>query len=181
MFPVLVYPLRVTFTRTFFLTALIGASTLLRARQKPPFSGVCAHANQLITAAMSSIASEEDADEEEEHGALPVFSPSRPARAAGPIAVPGAAQLLIPPPAPLNGRGLALSSYPSMALVSTACLSMLERACAGPAGIPSPEQARAGVPERTPCFLQARRRPQLRFKGCQVLKRKRILEEVTVR
>jgi hypothetical protein len=107
-FPVLVYPLRVTFTRAFSLTALIGASTLLHARQKPPFSGVCAHANQLITAAMSSIASEEDADEEEEHDALPVFRPSSPGCAPGPIAVPGAAQLLIPLPSPLSGRGLAL-------------------------------------------------------------------------
>ncbi len=63
-----------------------------------------------MTAVKSRIASEEDADEEEEHDALPVFSPSRPARAPGPLAVPGAAQLLIPP-ALLNGRGLALSSY----------------------------------------------------------------------
>ena len=129
----------------------------------------------------SSIASEEDADEEEEHDALPVFSPSRPARAAGPIAVPGAAQLLIPLPAPLHGRGLALLYYPPTALVSTARLSMLERACTGPADIPSPEKARAGLPGRTQCFRQARLRPQLRFKDCQVLKRTRILEEVTVR
>jgi hypothetical protein len=129
----------------------------------------------------SSIASEEDADEEEEHDALPVFTPSRPARAAGPIAVPGAAQLLIPPPAPLNGRGLALSSYPPMALVSTACLSMLERAGTGPAGLTRPETALAGLPGRTQCFRQARLRPQLRFKDCQMLKRTRILEEVTVR
>jgi hypothetical protein len=120
-------------------------------------------------------------DEETARESLPILRPARPPGAAGPIAVPGAAQLLIPLPAPLNGRGLALPYYPPMALVSTACLSMLERACAGPADIPSPEKARAGLPGRTQCFRQARLRPQLRFKDCQVLKRKRILEEVTVR
>jgi len=92
------------------------------------------------------MASRDAADEEEERDSPPVFRPFSPTDPPGPIALPSTAQLLIPLPSSLSGRGLSLPPYNPMVLVYTACLSKLEWAFAVLACAPSAEKAIAALP-----------------------------------
>jgi hypothetical protein len=98
------------------------------------------------TAAMSRSASQEDTNEEEEHDTPSVFRPSRPACTTSPIAVPGAAQLLIPLPGLPSGRGLSLPHDHPMALAHMACLCSRAPAQSWRAPVLKTEDARAERP-----------------------------------